>query len=251
MIPILFTLGDFEISSSLFFLVLGILVGLVVGWIEARRVGIPDRFFHGFWASAVPLALLLAVLNGWIFNVGVSAGLMNIARAEYAGLVSFGAVIGVLLWGFGYSKITKLPTGKILDTVSLVLPAILCVYRIGCVLTGCCYGLETDGFLGIYLPGRGGVWANRYPTQIMLLLLNLAIFIWLWSRRKQKSYEGEQTLLYLMAYASGRLIIDALRDLPRVLGPFSLHQLTSIAILLIAGYTAFELWRERRARPGL
>jgi hypothetical protein len=38
----------------------------------------------------------------------------------------------------------------------------------------------------------------------------------------------------------------ALRDLPRVFGPFSLHQLTAIAIMLIASYTAFELWRGRR-----
>ncbi len=247
MIPILFTIGEVEVSSSVFFLVLGILAGLAVGWIEARRVGIPDRLFHGLWASAVPLALVLAVLNGWIFEVGFAEGLRGIARADYSGLVSFGAILGALAWGYLYSKLVKLPTGLILDGISLVLAMVLGVYRIGCNLAGCCYGLETEGFLGFYLPGRGGVWANRYPTQIMLLLLNFAIFGWLWSRRKRRSFDGEQLMLYLFAYSLGRLVIDALRDLPRVLGPFSLHQLTSLAILLIVSYSAFELRRQRRA----
>lgn len=247
MIPILFTLGEFEVSSSVFFLILGVLAGLGVGWVEARRGGAADRLFHGFWVSAVPLALLLAALNGWFFEVGIAEGLRSIARADYAGLVSFGAVLGLLLWGFVYSKLTKLQVGAVLDTIAVVLPVVLGVYRIGCMLAGCCHGLETDGLLGVYLPGRGGVWANRYPTQFMLMLFDFALFGWLWSRRKRKLFEGQQVLLFLFAHSLGRLIIDALRDLPRVLGPFSLHQLTSIAILLITSYTAFELWRERRA----
>jgi phosphatidylglycerol:prolipoprotein diacylglycerol transferase len=247
MIPILFTLGDIEISSSVFFLVLGILAGIAVGWSEARRVGIPDRLFHGLWASAVPLALLLAALNGWIFETGFAEGLRSLARADYSGLVSFGAILAALAWSYLYSKLVKIPTGLLLDGISVVLPMVLGVYRIGCILAGCCHGLETEGFLGLYLPDRGGVWANRYPTQIMLLLFNFALFGWLWSRRKRRVFDGEQIMLYLFVYSLGRLIIDALRDLPRVLGPFSLHQLTSLAILLIVSYSAFELWRERRA----
>ncbi|MGD8815219.1 MAG: prolipoprotein diacylglyceryl transferase [Anaerolineales bacterium] len=246
MFPILFSIDEIQISSSLFFLVTGILVGLSIGWIEARRVGISDRHFHLFWLSAVPLALVFAALNAWVFEVGFSNVLQRIGSVDYLGLVSFGAVLGVLFWGFIYARLTRIPTSLILDTVATVLPLILCIYRIGCILTGCCYGLETDGFLGVYLPGRHGIWAPRYPTQIMLFILNLAIFAWLWWRRKQKSWPGQQVLLFLFTYSLGRLAIDALRDLPRILGPFSLHQLTALAILLITSYTAFELWQARR-----
>ncbi|HEY69157.1 MAG TPA: prolipoprotein diacylglyceryl transferase [Anaerolineae bacterium] len=247
MFPILFTIGEIQISSSHFFLVLGILVGLGVGWIEARRVGISDRHFHTFWLSAVPLALLFAALNARIFKVGFSNALQNLGSVDYLSLVSFGAVLGVLFWGAIYARLTKVPTGLILDTVATVLPLILSIYRIGCILTGCCYGLETDGFFSFYLPGRHGVWAPRYPTQIMLFLFNMILFLWLWMRRKRKAFAGQQVLILLIIYSLGRLAIDALRDLPRILGPFSLHQLTAMAILLISSYTAFELWRERRA----
>ncbi|MGD2252552.1 MAG: prolipoprotein diacylglyceryl transferase [Anaerolineales bacterium] len=246
MIPILFTVGDTPIYSSPFFLVTGILAGLALGWVEARRVGISNRQFHLFWVSAVPLALVFAALNAWIFEVGIANVLASIGSIEYNGLVSFGAILAILLWGYAYARITKLPVSLILDTVSTVLPLILCIYRIGCILTGCCYGLETDGFLGFFLPGKHGVWAYRYPTQIMLFTLNLVIFAWLWWWRRRKSWPGQRVLLFLLAYSLGRLGIDALRDLPRVFGPLSLHQLTAIAIILIASYTAFEFWRGRR-----
>ncbi len=247
MIPILFTIGDIQISSSLFFLVVGILAGLVLGWIEARRIGISDRHFHLFWLSAVPLALFFAAFNAWIFKIGFSNVLQNLGSVDYLGLVSFGAVLGVLFWSYVYARLTGLSIVWLLDKVSTVLPLILCIYRIGCILSGCCYGLETDGFLGFYLPGRFGAWAPRYPTQIMLFLFNMILFLWLWTRRKRKDFAGQQVLLFLFVYSLGRLAIDALRDLLRILGPFSLHQLTAIAILLISSYTAFELWRERRA----
>ena len=65
-------------------------------------------------------------------------------------------------------------------------------------------------------------------------------------RRKRATFAGQQVLLFLIAYSLGRLAIDALRDLPRILGPFSLHQITALAILLITSYTAFELWQARR-----
>jgi hypothetical protein len=38
----------------------------------------------------------------------------------------------------------------------------------------------------------------------------------------------------------GRLLIDALRDLPRAWGPFSPHQLTSLVILFASGFIALE-----------
>lgn len=134
-----------------------------------------------------------------------------------------------------------------MDTISLALPLILAIYRIGCLLNGCCYGLETDSFFGIVLPGYFGVWAKRYPTQIWLFVLNLALFTWLWSMRKKKSFDGILTIHYLILYSLGRLVIDAFRDLPRVLGPFSFHQLLAMTILLTTLYAYAEIYFARRS----
>jgi phosphatidylglycerol---prolipoprotein diacylglyceryl transferase len=249
--PTLFTLGEIGIRSSVVFLVLGIIAGILLGWREARRVGISDREFHLYWISAIPLALLFGVLNGLIFRVGFWNALDNLEHALSNGLVSFGAALGLLLWGYLlFSKLSKFkkPIGLVLDTISLILPLILGIYRIGCLLNGCCHGLETDSIFGIVLPGAFGIWAKRFPTQIMLMVFNFALFAWLWSRREKKAFEGSLTFSFLIIYSFGRLLIDSLRTLPRVLGPFSLHQLTSIAILLITIYIYFEYWMAKRSQ---
>ena len=241
--PILFTIGNLEISASYFFFGLGVICALFVGWREARRVGIPSRSFHIFWISGIPLATLLAGLNNLLFVNGFLKTWQNLDKTISGGLVSFGAIVGILVWGYLLSKILdrEQPAGLTLDTIAVILPLFLGIYRIGCLLNGCCYGLETDSFIGMYLPGHFSVWAYRYPTQIMLMVFNFALFAWLWSRREKKAFHGSLTLSFLFIYSLGRLIIDAFRDLPRVMGPFSLHQLASIAILLITAYVMFEI----------
>jgi phosphatidylglycerol:prolipoprotein diacylglycerol transferase len=240
--PILFTIGNVEISASYFFFGLGVFCALVVGWMEARRVGIPNRSFHIFWISGIPLATLLAGLNNLLFINGFLKTWQNLDKTISGGLVSFGAIIGILVWGYLLAKVLnpKQPVGLTFDTIALILPLFLGIYRIGCLLNGCCYGLETDSFLGMYLPGHFGVWAYRYPTQIMLMVFNFGLFAWLWVYRKKKAFHGSLALSFLMLYSFGRLVIDAFRDLPRVMGPFSLHQLASIAIFLITAYIMFE-----------
>jgi phosphatidylglycerol:prolipoprotein diacylglycerol transferase len=234
MYPILFTIGGFKVYASVFFLVLALLVGLVVGRREARRLEVPARHFLLFAASVVPIVLGLAVLNGLIFEIVLWNILPDYEYTGPGGLVSFGAVLGALAWGAILTRAFKQPIAERLDLIAVILPLILGIYRIGCFLNGCCYGKEIDGFLATILIGGNGDGVHRYPTQIMLMLMNFAIFAWLWLRRKKKSFQGELTISFVTLYALGRLFVDSFRELPRVLGPLSLHQLSSLAILLVA-----------------
>lgn len=249
--PILFTIGTINISASYFFFGLGVVCVILVGGIEAKRVGIPRRSFHIFWISGIPLAVLLAGLNNLLFTNGFLKTWQNLDKTMSGGLVSFGAIVGILVWGYVINRILDRdkPVGLTLDTIAVVVPLFLGIYRIGCLLNGCCYGLETDSFIGMYLPGQFGIWAYRYPTQIMLMVFNFALFAWLWSRRKKKAFHGSLALSFIFIYSFGRLTIDAFRDLPRVMGPFSLHQLASIAILLITAYIMFEIKFVQRSEP--
>ncbi len=233
MYPILFTIGGFKVYASVFFLVLALLVGLVAGAGESRRLGVPNREFLLFAFSVVPIVLALAVLNGWIFEIALWNILPDYEYSGPGGLVSFGAVLGALAWGAILTRVFKKSIAERLDMIAVVLPLILGIYRIGCFLNGCCFGKEIEGALAVFLFGENGDGLHRYPTQIMLMLMNFAIFAWLWRRRKKKSFQGELTLSFIVLYALGRLFVDAFRELPRVLGPMSLHQLSALAILLI------------------
>ena len=245
MYPVLFSIGALDVRASVVFLVLGILASILVGGREAIRVGISQQVFNLYWLALISLGLIFAALSGQIFRVKFLEALENLELALSRGYSSFGVILGALALGAIFEYFRKNSIGRALDLISLMLPLLLGIYRIGCLLNGCCYGLETDSIFGMYLPGEFGVWANRYPTQIILMIFNFGLFSYLWSRRQKKSFEGSLTLSYLILYSTGRLLIDFLRDLPHVLGPFSLHQLTAIAILLIAGFVAFEIRQEK------
>ena len=246
MYPVLVTIANFELRASYVFLFLGILFGILIGYRETKRVGISSIEFHLYWISAVPVALFLAAINGFVFwnRLGNISGQLDDILSY--GLVSYGAILGMLLLGYFLTKIRKINTALFLDTISLAMPLILAIYRIGCILNGCCHGLETDSFLGITLPDGLGVMVKRYPTQIWLMVFNFFLFAWLWSIRKKKSFDGILTIYFLVLYSVGRLIIDAFRDLPRVLGPFSFHQLIAITIILTTLYAYLEIWLTRR-----
>ena len=206
MFPVLLTIENFDLRASYVFLALGILAGLVVGFKENKRVGFETKNFHLYWMSAVPFALLIGALNGFLFRFRITDALARIDESLSYGLVSFGAIGGMLLLGYVVATVRKQNVGLTLDTIALILPLILGIYRIGCMLNGCCYGLETDSFLGIVLPNDFGVWARRYPTQIWLMVFNLGLFAWLWSQREKKAFNGMLTIQYLVIYSAGRFI---------------------------------------------
>ncbi|MBT7190291.1 MAG: hypothetical protein HN916_08870 [Anaerolineae bacterium] len=247
MFPVFFTVANFEFRASYLFLTLAIIAGLVLGYKESRRVGLSDQNFRLYAISVIPFALLLGAINALLFRYPLADALERLEHSFSNGLISFGAIAGTLLLGYILSKVRKQNTGVTLDTISLILPLVLGIYRIGCVLNGCCHGLETESFLGVVLPDDFGIWARRYPTQIWLMLFNLGLFAWLWSLRKKKSFDGIITIYYLLAYSLGRLIIDAFRELPPALGPLSLHQVMALTMLLATLYAYAEIYFARRS----
>ena len=66
-----------------------------------------------------------------------------------SGFVVYGGIIGGITAGFLYTRIKKM---SFFDYFDLVMPSISLAQgfgRIGCFFAGCCYGRETDSFIGI------------------------------------------------------------------------------------------------------
>jgi len=248
MYPILFNLFGINIYASPVFLTLAIIVGIYVGRREADRRGVRRSDFTIYCVTIIPIALLFGVLNGMFFYGGPKFLLEALSDPQELlsnGLVSFGVVIVMFAWGFILAKIRKQPIAPTLESIALMLPLILGIYRIGCILNGCCYGEETTSALGLYLPNAYGEWAERYPTQIMFMLFDFALFAFLWDRRLKKTSPGSAVVIFLLSFSTFRLVVDGLRELPKALVGFNLHQLASISILLVTLYFMYEYSLEK------
>jgi phosphatidylglycerol:prolipoprotein diacylglycerol transferase len=246
--PILFVFSGIPIYASPVFLALALLTGFFVGRHEILRRGISLKVFYLFWIVATPTALLLAAANSALFYGRSFNILAHPGELTSSGLVSFGAVIASLGAGFILARAYQLSPGEIMDVIAIILPLILGVYRIGCILNGCCYGLETDGFFGVYLPNISGAWARRYPTQILLLVFDLALFFVLWKWRLKDPPDGKTTLVFLLSFSIFRLLLDGLRELPMVNEWLNILQLGSLTLLLLSIY-ALIMIRLRRKSP--
>lgn len=235
MYPILLTIGSWKLYANLTFFVLGCIAGIMVGVKEASKVEVFQKYSRLqviiFFIGGHIFAYWAGRFNGGLFNLFNTGGYIN--ELAYGGFISFGAILGALLYGYFLSRILRLPSGEILDLVALILPLEESVYRIGCLLTGCCYGRETTGFGGMYLPETHGVWAYRYPTQILLLVFSLILFLWLWRRRSKHVQVGSQTIYFLIIYCTGRFLIDSFRgDMP-IAWAIGYQQIESIVILIL------------------
>jgi phosphatidylglycerol:prolipoprotein diacylglycerol transferase len=169
-----------------------------------------------------------------------------------SGLVFYGGLMGASLATVFYARLNKLPLWKLADILAPSIALGHAFGRIGCLMTGCCYGRACQLPWAIHFPkehATGGV--GVHPTQIYESLLNFALFFALdWFHRRKK-FDGHVFSVYLMAYAVLRALVESFRgDYPAYyFGMVTPAQLVSVGIFS-AGLILFFFLGNGRKRKG-
>jgi len=262
-------LGRITITSFGVMMVAAFLAG---NWVMRRRLRELER--DPRLADDVMLAALLGGLAGakiyyvilhWQLTAGDPAGMLF----SRAGLVWYGGLIGgaaAVIW------LVRRRAVGVPFAADLVAPALALGYglgRVGCFLVGDDYGRPTESWLGIAFPGGAppttagslrehfgvelpGIPPERvlevYPTQIFEAVAGLVVFAILWRWRKHPHRTGWLFSVWLVLAGAERLFIEFFRVKDdRILGPLTLAQAISVAILLLG---AWLWWRLRREAAG-
>lgn len=162
------------------------------------------------------------------------------------GFVVYGGIVCGILAGSVYCFRQKWNFFQYFD---LVMPSIALAQgfgRIGCLLAGCCYGVETDSWFSItfHEPCLAPAEVTLVPTQVIssgLDFLNFFVLILIAKRAKVKGIVGG---CYLMFYSAGRFVLEYFRgDLERGnVGSVSTSQFISLfAFLLGAGIVVVRI----------
>ena len=165
------------------------------------------------------------------------------------GFVFYGSLltaIPVMLWFF---KRNTLPVLGMLDVMAMVTCIVHGFGRIGCFNAGCCYGKPTDTFLGAVFtdPACQAQPLNTplHPTQLYEAGFIFALLIILYFTDRNKKFDGQIFLIYLIAYAAGRSVLELLRgDVARgfiIEGVVSNSQLVSFLIVVTAIFFYLKL----------
>ncbi len=166
------------------------------------------------------------------FNAFVSV-LGNI----FGGSVFYGGLIGGLIFGVIYIKKQKLDKIIYYDIGAVIIPLFHSIARIGCFLSGCCYGIESKyGFTYRYSLIESANNVNRFPIQLVESGYNLILFIILYRLYKNGMLKGKLIYLYLIFYSFARFIIEFFRgdEYRGFLLGFSTSQIISIILFVFS-----------------
>jgi phosphatidylglycerol:prolipoprotein diacylglycerol transferase len=188
--------------------ILGTFITLTYG---GKRLGINEKFldftfFLGIGAIVIGFisASLFQAVYNYIenpeagFNFGQSMTFMG------------GLIGGVVSFLIIYFIVRNKLSGRIVDVISLVPCCITIAHgfgRIGCFFAGCCYGIETDSFLGVKFPHLDH---PVHPTQLyeaafLFILFGVMLFLLL------KFNFRHNMSVYLISYGIFRFLLEFIR----------------------------------------
>ncbi len=212
--PILFDISGFEIHSYGFMGAMGFLFTAITAIVRGRTFDIkPEKMADlMFWSALIALAgsRLVFILQ----NPGVFTEWTDWINLRLGGLVFYGAILFGVPAGSLLIRRYKMPFFATWDIFGAASPISHALSRIGCFMAGCCHGSFYDGpWSVIFTHPRSVAPLNSpmHPTQLYeaFFLFGLGIVVNILYRFKR--FHGQVMLVYLVAYAIGRAVIETFR----------------------------------------
>lgn len=253
----------FEIFGKVFsayqlVVVAGILFTLFFTYFLAKKVGKDEITAMNMLLIAAPGVLIGGVLLFGLTNLSsimeivahrekfaTTGAFLKAILNYFSGSVFYGGLLGGMLTG-GLYLIRKKDRADYSDLGAVATPLFHTFGRLGCFLTGCCYGVESR-FGVVYhhavTPNANGV--SRFPIQLVEMGLNFALFLLLLFWIRKGKHKGKLLQWYLLIYPVYRFILEFFRgdDYRGFLFGLSTSQIISLLILL--GNLIFTLCRKK------
>ena len=233
-------IGSFILSSYTLFVSLGLLVGILVFYLEARKEKIDnDRTFF-IAIAAIVGGILGAKIMVWILYFPLISKNFTNYVLILSGRTIVGGFLGGMLAVFLTKKTLKIK-GKRGNMFAPAIALGLAIGRIGCFLQGCCYGIATTLPWGVNF-GDG---VRRHPTQLYESLFWLIMFFYLQRKKKDNPKPGKLFQLLLVDYFIFRFFLEFIKFEPKVVWNLTIYQIIAIiALVYLLRNEIVSLWRK-------
>jgi phosphatidylglycerol:prolipoprotein diacylglycerol transferase len=243
--PILFRIGDFEVTTFGALVASAALVGI---WIFSRELR-----YSGLPANAVDAALA-GVVGGlvgakvvWAVEFRDQAPFLSLLLSR-GGLSWFGGFAGGVSTGVWFLRRQHVPLLPALSAASPALAVGHAIGRIGCFMVGDDYGRPTDMPWGVAFPrGLPPTDVPVHPTQLYETVPLIAIAWLLIGWRRRDVSDAVVFGRYLVMAGTLRFAIEFIRVNLRIAGPFTLAQIISLTVIA-AGATLLFMRNRRPER---
>lgn len=226
-----FTIGGLTIACYGMIIAFGMLAGLWLACLQAKRTGQNKETYLDFAIYAIIFSLIGARLYYVAFSWdNYKDNLWQIFNTRGGGMAIYGSVIAAIITAIVYCKIKKYNFFLLADTAvaGLVLGQI--IGRYGNFFNREAFGEYTDCLFAMRLKVDqvnpmnitdtmrqhmqvidGVNYIQVHPTFFYESMWNVAVLILILIFTKKKKFNGEIFILYMVGYALGRVWIEGLR----------------------------------------
>jgi phosphatidylglycerol:prolipoprotein diacylglycerol transferase len=266
--PFIIHLGPLEITGYGLMLMVAFLMG---GWLIARQLR-ENQLREDYAADIVAAAVIGGIVGAKLWYVALTGD--PGALFSRGGLVWYGGFIGGAIAVMLNSWRLKVPLRWTMQFTAPALAAAYALGRVGCFLVNDDYGRPTSLPWGMRFPeGLPPSTAGNlnqlfgvtippgldpstvlavHPTQLYEVAAMLAVFAVLWSLRKRGYPVGWLFGLYLVFAGVERFLVEFVRAKDdRLIGVFTLAQLTSVIIVILGSLLLAKWRRASTPAPGV
>ena len=207
MLPVIGHIGPFPIYSYGLMLAVAVVVCSFLLRRDAARQGIGSDTVYDLVLWTVAAGILGARIFYIILNLDFFiVHPQEVVMLQRGGLAWQGGLVLGSWAGWRFMKKRGLPLWPTLDLLAPYAALGQGIGRIGCFLTGCCYGREAAW--GPYFPVHG---AHLHPTQLYATAALVTIFFILKRARRFLAGAGQLFALYLILASLQRFVIEFFR----------------------------------------
>lgn len=246
--PELFELWGWGVPTHEFFIGVGVVVGVLVYFHEARRKGVA-----GDQVSAVAAG---ALIGGGLFAKASTAWRFVGDDTSITDLYLYGgrSILGGLAGAYLGAEITKRIVGYRRSTGDLFAPAVaaaMAIGRIGCFLTeqigtatSLPWGISVSPEMAATIPNCPQCASGQamHPSFLYEIGFHAIAFAVLWRNRDRLATEGASFKLYLLAYGLFRFGLEFVRGNPEMAAGLTGSQLFLLATVPLLALHVARQW---------
>jgi phosphatidylglycerol:prolipoprotein diacylglycerol transferase len=258
--PILIKIGGLSIYSFGFMLALSFLLGIYVSTYRAKKVGLNPQHILDLSVYLIIAGVVGSRLLYVVFHLDEYESFADVFALWQGGATLYGGLLFAILAGHLFARHIKSSFLLIADVVSPALALGIMLTRVGCYMSGCCFGKATTMPWGAVFPPESPAGAYErqlsavsdvipalHPAQLYASFFGLVVFVTLVGAQRKLVKRGAMFGAFLLLYGVFRFTLDFFRYYEPnmlILWNLTLNQLISVGLAGVGSYLLLRKAKE-------
>jgi phosphatidylglycerol:prolipoprotein diacylglycerol transferase len=260
--PVLIEVGWFSVYSFGFMLAVSFLLGIYLSSRRAKRFGIDPQNILDLSVYLILTGVVGSRLLYVAFHITEYRSFVDVFALWQGGATLYGGFLLAVFAGFVFSQKKKISFLLLGDIMAPALAMGIMLTRVGCFLSGCCFGKTTTHSWGVYFPldSPAGSYAAEaaaalgidrvalHPSQLYASFCALVTLVLLYVFQSRLTKRGATFGLMLLCYGVFRFSLDFTRvyeENMRVLLELTLNQWISVGLFAIGVFLLLRKTKDK------